>query len=411
MDPARMVERLREAVFELEGLTDDQRKQLEPIFSEATAAVKELAIELEGMDPRDRREQMREFTRSIREELAGILTEDQRQALAQRMEAGWGDRAGRRGDGPGAGPPDGDGASGRRGNGPIQRLLLAIEELNLTEEQKPKFRELSEELRSRVQELMALRDSDPDAFRAQSRELMQEAQQRAREILTPEQREQLRERMRQNAGDRAQRRQGSDAGDDRAMEPPPPPSGDAPPPPPPPSNPGGGRVQAPPDIGATIPAVAFTGLDGKTVQLSSFQGRIVVLVFGSYSCPSFRDRAADLERLRSEFANRAHFLIVYTREAHPLGEWEVERNRDEKVRIEPHADLEARRAMARDAVNRLKLTIPVLVDDMSDSAVAAWGLFPNGCVVLNRDGTVAYRARWTDPHALRRELSRLTRSA
>ena len=84
-----------------------------------------------------------------------------------------------------------------------------------------------------------------------------------------------------------------------------------------------------------------------------------MLEFGSYSSPSFRQRAAKMDELARQYSTRANFLIIYTKEAHAVGEWEVDRNRDEGVRVAKHADLAARKTAAKDAKQALRITIPI----------------------------------------------------
>jgi hypothetical protein len=63
---------------------------------------------------------------------------------------------------------------------------------------------------------------------------------------------------------------------------------------------------------------------------------------------------------------------------------------------------------ARHCRAALRLSIPVLVDDLEDSATAAFGTFPDGAVVINRDGTIVESQQWAEPTALRRIVDQAT---
>jgi hypothetical protein len=165
-----------------------------------------------------------------------------------------------------------------------------------------------------------------------------------------------------------------------------------------------GPTTGPITLGAPAPELELTRLDGKPVRLSSFSGRVGVIGFGSYSSPSFRQRAPALEQLAKQFGSRAQFLIVYTKEAHPAGQWDVDRNKEEGIAVEPHKDAAARTAQAEKAKDALGLTIPIAPDRMDDAVAAAFGGFPNGAVVLARDGTVVARQQWLDPDGLERRV-------
>lgn len=95
-------------------------------------------------------------------------------------------------------------------------------------------------------------------------------------------------------------------------------------------------------------------------------------------------------------------LVVYTAEAYPAGEWEIDRNKDEKIRVESHKSEAERIAAAKDARATLKLETVFSVDDMQDSTAAAYGVLPNGAVLIGRDGTVVGRQKWFDGFGMRR---------
>jgi len=154
-------------------------------------------------------------------------------------------------------------------------------------------------------------------------------------------------------------------------------------------------------VGAAVPDVQLRKLDGTPVQLASFKGRPVVLEFGSYSSPSFRQRAAQMEQLKKEYGGRATFLVVYTAEAHPVGVWEADRNKDEKIFMEPHKTIEDRKAAAAKTKDALKISIPIVLDDMQDSAAKTFGAQQNGLVIV-RDGKVIGRQEWADPYGAKR---------
>lgn len=153
-------------------------------------------------------------------------------------------------------------------------------------------------------------------------------------------------------------------------------------------------------VGSPAPPLRLMDLNGRLVSLDSLSPRVVVLVFGSYSNPSFRQRLPALKELADRQRNRADYFIVYTREAHAVDEWEVERNRLDRVAVRQPADTEARLRHVRRFARRLKYDLPILVDTIDDATARAYGLFPNGAVVIDKDRTVAAVQQWLDPHTL-----------
>ena len=170
----------------------------------------------------------------------------------------------------------------------------------------------------------------------------------------------------------------------------------------------GGRPDEPlskgPGVGEPAPALDLPRLDGTRLRLDNLKGRIVVLVFGSYSSPSFRNRAAALDQLRLETGTKAQFIVIYGREAHPAGEWEVSRNKQDGVAVQqPRTDAD-RKALAQTARETLKLTTPIALDTIDNSAASAYGAGANSAYVIGRDGKIAARQAWFEPLALKRAI-------
>ena len=152
----------------------------------------------------------------------------------------------------------------------------------------------------------------------------------------------------------------------------------------------------------------MTTLDGKPLVLSDYKRKPVVLVFGSFTCPTFRALAPRLEELRNAYRRKIGFIVCYTREAHALGEWEVQRNRDENIRIDQPADLAGRTRLATMTRTGLKLDGDWGVDAMTDATTTAYDAMPDGAVVIDAEGKIALVQHWADPHAIDRVLKELT---
>jgi Spy/CpxP family protein refolding chaperone len=418
--------RAREVLDGLD-LTDGQRERVDAILAAARDDFRALRDELQTLEPRERAAQAREFVVGVHAKLAEVLSDEQRQTFRDQLGRG------RPADGPGPdmGPrPDlGPGPRGDqvRPGAMAERLAEVVRDLDLSPEQEDRARAVLDDLKRQGDEIRAAIRSGDEMAREQAGAMLLDARQKLGQILTPEQQRRFRERMREPRGGgdggppmmgpdemtgdrpgrpgRPRNRRG-DAGDGM-MEMDKPAGGDRPA--------GASASPAPetpmPEVGAPAPAFDLKTLDGRVVRPSSFKGRVLVLVFGSYSSPSFRQRAAALEQLRKDYAGRGvQFLVVYTTEAHPAGEWDVERNKDDGVAVTAHADADARAAQAERARDALKLTVPFATDGMADEAFAAYGRAPNGAVLIGRDGTVVARQRWFDPGALRRHIDQAVKT-
>jgi hypothetical protein len=153
--------------------------------------------------------------------------------------------------------------------------------------------------------------------------------------------------------------------------------------------------------------VSLKRLDGKPLNLNAFKDRHVLLVFGSYSAPTFREKARFLGELESDYPNRLEVIVVYTAEAFPVGSGDIERNLDDKVRVEPHRSEADRLAAARLAVDSLELRTTVAIDDLDNTTARSFlpqPPPPNAAVLIDRKGTILVSQKWFEPFAIRRAL-------
>jgi iodothyronine deiodinase-like protein len=90
------------------------------------------------------------------------------------------------------------------------------------------------------------------------------------------------------------------------------------------------------------------------------------------------------------YRDRASLVFVYVAEAHATDGWQMDSNVEENVLIANHVTIEDRFDAARASVERLGLTIPVLVDDMEDAVSNAFAAWPERIYVVDRDARIAY---------------------
>lgn len=100
--------------------------------------------------------------------------------------------------------------------------------------------------------------------------------------------------------------------------------------------------------------------------------------------------------MAEEFAEHSvSFVFVYTREAHP-GD-----------RYPAHTSFEQKLAHAWAMVARWGMKRAMLVDDLEGIVHHAYGRLPNMTYLVKTDGTILYRASWTDPRTLRIALEQI----
>jgi len=120
------------------------------------------------------------------------------------------------------------------------------------------------------------------------------------------------------------------------------------------------------------------------------------------------------------YRDKVEFFLVYIREAHPT---DAQPGRDgapgglrgaDPARgpdIKQPKTLDERVVAATKCIQDLKLTLPVLVDDMEGSAEKAYGAWPDRIAVIDTAGKIAYHCgpgpRGFNPAAAREMLKAL----
>jgi thiol-disulfide isomerase/thioredoxin len=146
-------------------------------------------------------------------------------------------------------------------------------------------------------------------------------------------------------------------------------------------------------FGDTAPDFTLKSPDGKqSVRLADFRGvRPVVLIFGSYTCPPFRDVYPTLERLYETYGDSVAFFYIYIREAHAEDGWKMPRNQREGIAIKDPKTMEERVGVAQKACAFFKTKIPGLVDTMDDKTDRAYAAWPSRVFLVDVNGKIVVR--------------------
>ncbi|MBA3313268.1 MAG: deiodinase family protein [Planctomycetota bacterium] len=155
-----------------------------------------------------------------------------------------------------------------------------------------------------------------------------------------------------------------------------------------------GSLQAGPELGESVPDFSLETLTGdERITLSEQIGeQPVVLVFGNFTCGPFRSQAGNVEKLFRRYGDRAKFLMVYVREAHPTDGWHMAGNSAGGVEIAQPKTYQERVGVATQCQGRLDFGMPFLVDSIDDKVGAAYSGMPSRLYVIDRDGKVAYKS-------------------
>lgn len=390
-------------------LSDDQKKKIEDIFNTTSQNLRTMLPEMRNATQQERMEKYKQILTDLRDDIDQVLTPDQKKKFNESMEAVRSGFAGQ----PGPTTQPGAGGGGP-GTALMMRMRSKLEQLGLTDDQKAKAKKVLEDAGQKMRQIASSTERGSQEMREKVRDLFEQTRDSLKNILTPEQFDKftsgIRESFGGGAGDKPatqpkmiEEKMKDEKTDDKSSSPKDDDKKS--------SSKDDQSSEAPadaPQAGQPAPAFALQKADSSTtLQLSAFKGKVVVLTFGSYSSPTFRRRAQALEDIRKHNDNRANFLFVYTKESHPKGGWEVDRNKEEDVEVQQAKDLSDRSKTARQMHEALHFSWPMLMDTMDDSAAKAYGAGECTTIIINRDGTIYSRLQWSDPYTLKRQLDEL----
>lgn len=155
-----------------------------------------------------------------------------------------------------------------------------------------------------------------------------------------------------------------------------------------------GSLQEGPDVDQPAPDFALNPLGGgDPIRLSDRIGKKpVVLIFGNFTCGPFRSMYPAVEAVKVRQQDNADFLMVYVREAHPTDGWVMKSNEKVGVAVAQPTTLIERQAVAEQCAAKLNPSMPLLVDDISDTVGNMYSGMPARLYVIDTKGNVAYKS-------------------
>jgi peroxiredoxin len=155
-----------------------------------------------------------------------------------------------------------------------------------------------------------------------------------------------------------------------------------------------GSMNEGPKLNDLAPDFTLKTRDGKqTIRLSDHFGKKpIVLVFGNVSCGPFRAVYPRVDDLALRYKDDVLFLAVYVREAHPTDGWRMGSNDAEGISVAQPKDYTGRVTLAERCYLKLKMNMPLLVDEMDDRVGHAYSGMPSRLYVIDRDGKIAYKS-------------------
>ncbi len=155
-----------------------------------------------------------------------------------------------------------------------------------------------------------------------------------------------------------------------------------------------GSLEPGPSLDQSAPDFSLKTHDGKTeFNLSRNVGaKPLVLIFGNFTCGPFRSHSGNIEKLYQRYKDRANFVMVYVREAHPTGGWRMESNdRVGAIVVQPRT-YDERVAVARQCGKLLQFAFPMLVDSIDDAVGTRYSGMPGRLYLIDSAGKIAFKS-------------------
>ncbi len=154
-----------------------------------------------------------------------------------------------------------------------------------------------------------------------------------------------------------------------------------------------GSLQPGPKLDETAPDFTLKTNDGKSeVTLSKLVGpKPIVLILGNFTCGPFRSHSGNFDKLHQRYKDRATFVMVYVREAHPTDGWRMESNDRVGVSTQQPRTYEERVEVAQACGRHLGLGFPMLVDTIDDHVGAEYSGMPGRFYLIDRTGKIAFK--------------------
>jgi thiol-disulfide isomerase/thioredoxin len=154
-----------------------------------------------------------------------------------------------------------------------------------------------------------------------------------------------------------------------------------------------GSLQSGPNLDESAPDFTLKTADGKDeLTLSKVVGpKPVVLIFGNFTCGPFRSMAGNFEKLQRRYGDRATFVMVYVREAHPSDGWRMQSNDAVGVSTAQPTSYEERAGVAQQCGKLLGLGFPMLVDTIDDAVGARYSGMPGRFYLIDKAGKIAFK--------------------
>ncbi|MDE0800838.1 MAG: redoxin domain-containing protein [Rhodospirillaceae bacterium] len=131
---------------------------------------------------------------------------------------------------------------------------------------------------------------------------------------------------------------------------------------------------------------------GEKISLSNILDKPVGLLFGSYTCPIFRDQLHRYEEIHQARKAQINFLCIYILEAHPEDGWRVPHNWNKDICLPTPQTLDERAKIAHLCRIKEGFTVPMALDTMENELLALYAGTPERLYAINTNGMITHKS-------------------
>jgi hypothetical protein len=157
--------------------------------------------------------------------------------------------------------------------------------------------------------------------------------------------------------------------------------------------------------GDTIPLFKLYDLNGDSMEIETAfnKGKPALLISGSYTCPVFRGKIADINAIVASYSNYIAMGIVYVIEAHPDTDvspysgtvWTNTDNYNENILYRQPLTYGERKAIVSDMINNYTaIDMPIVIDGPCNDWWLTFGPAPNMAYLITSEGIVFTKHGW-----------------
>jgi len=158
-------------------------------------------------------------------------------------------------------------------------------------------------------------------------------------------------------------------------------------------------------VGSTVPDFKLYGLNGDSLVLSTAlsEGKPVLLIAGSLTCPVFRNKVNTINQVISTYGTAIKVFVIYTLEAHPtdtsvyFGYVNITTANQNAGILFPQPTTYGQRKQMVDTMSYyVSLNAPVFIDGPCDQWWNTFGPAPNNAYLINPAGVIVKKHGWFD---------------